>query len=175
VTGRLVIALDVDGPLNPYDAKASRRPEGYTTHRLRPAGWRTQRKPLRVWLNPSHGRLLLDLASRVGGDLVWATSWRDEANTMIAPVIHLPTLPVIDLPPGYHAHAAWKYGPVADYADGRPLVWFDDEFADPERSAARCDFEAYRGDLPTLLARISPRIGLTAADLDAAVQWWAAQ
>jgi hypothetical protein len=54
---RPLLFLDVDGPLNPYAAQPERRPEGYTTIRatVRPG------RPLRVWLNPSHGPALLSL------------------------------------------------------------------------------------------------------------------
>lgn len=41
-TGRPLLYLDVDGPLNPYAAKPERRPEGYTTHRMKPEGWLAQ-------------------------------------------------------------------------------------------------------------------------------------
>lgn len=58
------VLLDVDGPRNPFTGKPTRRPGGYTTHRLRPRGWESVRKPLRVWLNPSRGATLLKLAAR---------------------------------------------------------------------------------------------------------------
>lgn len=45
-----LLLIDVDGPLNPYAAQAERRPEGYTTHRMRPTGWTPAQspRPLRV-------------------------------------------------------------------------------------------------------------------------------
>src|SRR5665213_3690063 len=79
-----VILLDVDGPLNPFDAKPTKRPEGYLTHRYE---WKAPKsgKPLRVWLNPLHGPLL----DALGAEIVWATAWEHEANTWIAPKIGL--------------------------------------------------------------------------------------
>ncbi|MHC5261455.1 hypothetical protein ACYSUO_26520 [Streptomyces sp. UC4497] len=38
-------------------------------------------KPLRVWLNPNHGRPALDV---LPFDLVWATTWEEEANAFAA-------------------------------------------------------------------------------------------
>lgn len=72
-----LLLIDVDGPLNPYAAKASRRPEGYDTHRMRPTGWEGPHvKPLRVWLNPEHGPALTALPF----ELAWCTTWQAEAN-----------------------------------------------------------------------------------------------
>jgi hypothetical protein len=49
-------------------------------------------KPLRVWLNPEHGRALLGL----GYELCWATTWMSDANTWIGPVLGLPELPFVE-------------------------------------------------------------------------------
>ncbi|ONK13131.1 hypothetical protein STBA_38930 [Streptomyces sp. MP131-18] len=119
---RPLLYLDVDGPLNPYAAKPERRPEGYTTHRVRPESWIAQHpgkprvyiKPLRIWLNPSHGRQLLQLAEVY--DLIWATTWGDEANTFISPVLGLPELPVVDWPTMHDA------GPDGTFWKTRHLV-----------------------------------------------------
>lgn len=162
-----LLLLDVDGPLNPYAAKPTRRPEGYTTHRLAPKGC-NPRKPYRVWLHPGHGRMLLDLTERAGMELVWCTTWEHDANTMIGPVVGLPELPVIEF--GFTA-TRWKFNAVAEYAAGRPLAWLDDDFADyPDE---RAWFETQRGDTPTLLHHVNPRTGCTADDL-AAVEAWVA-
>lgn len=52
-----------------------------------------RRRPLRVWLNPSHGAMLLSLTDVF--ELHWATAWEDDANRIVAPLIGLPVLPVI--------------------------------------------------------------------------------
>ncbi|GAA3369335.1 hypothetical protein GCM10020367_11640 [Streptomyces sannanensis] len=77
-----LLLIDIDGPLNPYGGQPERRPEGYTTHRMCPSGW-THGKPLRVWLNHGHGEELLALAEQY--ELVWATTWKGEANVWIGP------------------------------------------------------------------------------------------
>ncbi|AEM89019.1 HAD domain-containing protein [Streptomyces violaceusniger] len=122
-----LLLLDVDGPLNPYAAPAHRRPEGYTTHRMRPPGWEDRwQKPLRVWLKPDHGPALLALPYR----LVWCSTWQTHANTFIAPVLGLPELehvPFPSSPSRPNARLYWKTSYVVDWAAGRPFVWVDDE------------------------------------------------
>ncbi|WP_156051330.1 hypothetical protein [Allokutzneria albata] len=114
------LLLDVDGPLNPYAAKPSRRPDGYATFRLTDDGrWLRgregrRRKGIRVWLNPGHGTALLRVAAEADLALVWATTWEDEANTRIGPEIGLPPLPVITFPDrdpvtGWRRDGRWKW------------------------------------------------------------------
>lgn len=163
--------LDVDGPLNPWAEKGCRRPVGYTTHRLRPAGWENARKPLRVWLNPSHGPALVKLAADTGLTLAWATTWQFEANRLIGPVLGLPELPVVDFDHHPGSLKDWKFPAVADFASGKPLVWFDDDFRSSRLVHTVTDFQHQRGDLPTLLHWVDPRVGLTEADFDAVRRW----
>ncbi|MFJ1934669.1 MULTISPECIES: hypothetical protein [unclassified Kitasatospora] len=168
-----LLLLDVDGPLNPYAAPTTRRPEGYDTHRLLPTWWADRQahysharaKPLRVWLNPAHGPELLGLPY----ELVWATGWMGEANTHIGPNLGLPELPYIqwtDLfgedPDGLH----WKTRDVVAWADGRPFAWVDDELG-PQDTA----WIAAHHPAPALTFHVNPRIGLLAADFMALREW----
>jgi hypothetical protein len=168
-----LLLLDVDGPLNPYAAKPERRPPGYLTHRLRPAswvasdpsGWPRPTKPLRVWLNPTHGPKLLALPYT----LVWATSWMDEANEWIAPRLGLPPLPVIIWPQmrdtdpeGVH----WKTRHVVEWAVGRAFAWIDDEINDRDRAWVA---EHHRG--PALLHWVDARHGLRDDDFGVMTSW----
>lgn len=190
MTQQPLLLLDVDGPLNPY-AAPKRRPEGYDTHRLRPSWWVAKQehlaavqarqatrarhakppaarvKPLRVWLNPSHGGELLALPY----ELVWATGWMGEANTHIGPHIGLPELPYIrwsDLfgedPDGLH----WKTRDVVAWAAGRPFVWVDDELGPQD-----AEWIAAHHPGPALALHVNPRIGLLADDF-ARLREWAA-
>jgi hypothetical protein len=163
---RPLLFLDVDGPLNPYAAQPERRPQGYTTIRaaVRPG------RPLRVWLNPSHGAALLALPY----DLCWATTWMAEANRWIAPVIGLPELPYVDFgdhlfaerPDGVH----WKTEAIVAYAAGRPFAWVDDE-----QSPADAEYVTRHHPAPALLHHVDPRLGLRAPDFTALGQFAAGE
>ncbi|MEU6142118.1 hypothetical protein ABZ848_17340 [Streptomyces sp. NPDC047081] len=152
---RPLLFLDVDGPLNPYAAKPERRPEGYTTIRvaLQPG------RPLRVWLNPSHGAALLGL----GYELCWATTWMDAANRWIGPVIGLPELPYVDFGAGLFAFRPdgvhWKTEAIVAHAEGRAFAWVDDE-----QSPADETYVAAAHPGPALLHHVSPRLGLREGD-----------
>ncbi|SHG74799.1 HAD domain-containing protein [Streptoalloteichus hindustanus] len=182
---RGLLLLDVDGPLNPYAATPHRRPPGYHTFRRTPSGaWYSGRdvrrhRGLRVWLNPAHGAMLRDCAAASGLDLAWATTWLHEANTRIGPVLGLPELPVIEFPRtdldpvrGWLPGGSWKWRAVADYADGRPLAWLDDEHDQPEFPTARRAFLQRRTDIPTALCHVDPARGLHTQHL-ATIQDWA--
>ncbi|WP_367324038.1 hypothetical protein [Streptomyces sp. HUAS ZL42] len=159
---RPLLFLDVDGPLNPYAAKPERRPGGYTTLRvaLQPG------RPLRVWLNPSHGRALLDLPY----DLCWATTWMAAANRWIAPVVGLPELPYVDFGEGLFAvrpdGVHWKTEAIVTYAEGRPFAWVDDE-----QSPADDAYVAARHPGAALLHHVNPRLGLLEADFAALTEF----
>lgn len=162
-----LLLIDVDGPLNPYAAKPSRRPESYQTHRMRPTGWENPwQKPLRVWLNPAHGPALLALPF----DLAWCTTWAAEANEWIGPHIGLPKLPVVPWPDDARKEQTdgifWKTKYVVEWAAGRPFAWIDDDFADRDR-----EYVATHHDSPALLHWVSPRLGLLDPDFDALNNW----
>lgn len=162
-----LLLLDVDGPLNPFGAKPERRPVGYTTHRLVLDGW-TERRPLRVWLNPDHGRKLTELAAEFSLELAWATTWQHDANRLIGQLIGLPVLPVIEFGNALRT-SAWKWNAVSAYAEDRPLAWLDDDFHNWRDG--RAAFDIVRADKPTLLRTVDRSIGMTDADLDAVATW----
>ncbi|GAA2826907.1 hypothetical protein GCM10010441_59220 [Kitasatospora paracochleata] len=180
---RPVLLVDVDGPLNPYAAKPYRRPDGYRTHRLLTPQWEAaerQRltewgmpnrpvKPLRVWLNPDHGPALAELPY----DLVWATTWEEEANDFLAPLLRLPALPFIawsDPRPRPEGGVFWKTPDIVTWAQGRPFAWIDDQITDADRAWVRTHHNG-----PALLHRVDPRTGLTAADFATLADWAAGQ
>ncbi|MFJ9952438.1 hypothetical protein [Kitasatospora sp. NPDC091207] len=168
-----LLLLDVDGPLNPYAAKLHRRPQGYGTHRVKPDCWVArfpQRpadrvRPLRIWINPAHGPELLALRY----ELVWATTWMDEANTFIGPLLGLPRLPYIrwpelhrEDPDGLH----WKTRNLVAWAAGRPFVWVDDELKPQDAAWIAAH---HRG--PALTLRIDPKVGLADGDFTVLREW----
>ncbi len=168
---RPLLFLDVDGPLNPYAAKPSRRPEGYLTHRMALASLQgfdlmgRRIKPLRVWLRADHGPRLLALPY----DLVWATTWTAEANEWIAPVLGLPELPVVHWPqprPDGRDGLHFKTRALVAWADGRDFAWVDDELTDTD---TRWISAHHPGR--ALPYRVDPRLGLRDDDFAALSAW----
>ena len=125
-----------------------------------------------MWLNPAHGAALLAIADRTGAELIWATSWGQRANAIVAPAIGLPRLPVIDFAgPLADTGPEWKFPAVARHCYNRPLAWLDDDF--DLRPQAREAFLTKRKTTatPTLLTSVNPRTGLTDADLARVSAW----
>jgi len=162
-----LLLIDIDGPLNPYAALSRREvPQGYQRHLMRPTGW-TVGPALPVLLSPDHGDELLSLTDRY--ELVWASTWKNEANEWIAPRLGLPPLPYIDWPDMHGLTGSgtyWKTRHVVDYADGRPFAWVDDEISERDRAWAAAHHPGR-----ALLRRIDPWVGLVRADFDALAEW----
>jgi hypothetical protein len=158
--GRPLIAIDVDGVLNP---------DNMSNGRARQLGYRLS-KPLRAdhmlrtFWNREHGARLRRLAADHDAELVWATYWNEMANDYARREIGLPVLPVIHFGPETLT-TVWKYPAVLDYAAHRPLVWFDDEHAIHARS--RDEFVRARAE-PTKLIEVAPVEGLREVDFLAA-------
>jgi hypothetical protein len=177
---RPLLLIDVDGPLNPYAAKPHRRPDGYETHRLLTPRWEAAERarlsawgmphkrprPLRVWLNPGHGPALASLPF----DLVWATTWEEEAGTYLAPLLGLPGLPWIAWRTPHPASDTedlfWKTPEIVAWANGRPFAWLDDHITDTDRTWVTEHHPA-----PALLHHVNPRLGLLPHDFTALRAW----
>ncbi|MCX4477088.1 HAD domain-containing protein [Streptomyces cellulosae] len=157
-TERPLLFLDVDGPLIPFGAP----------HPPPPAATADDGNPLLARLDPALGARLLAL----GCSLVWATTWREEANDVVAPRLGLPRLPVLDWPeadePGPRG-LHWKTRPLVEWAGGRPFVWVDDEIGAVDRQWVAA---AHPG--PALLHRVDPARGLQDSDFRALTDWLAA-
>ena len=121
-TAKPLLLIDVDGVLNPFDMEpADALANGFESYRITVADGRT----FTVRLNKLHGRWLTSLAADF--ELVWATTWAAEANTLIGPKIGLGPLPFI-APVRRGLYRQEKTAPVRAYVRGRPFAWIDDSF-----------------------------------------------
>ncbi|MFI1655103.1 HAD domain-containing protein [Streptomyces sp. NPDC020472] len=163
--GLPLLFLDVDGPLIPFGADPQEYPAHALSPRLRGAGM----NPLLARVDPRHGAKLTALPCEV----VWATTWMDEANECIAPLLGLQQLAVVVWPEpsdtderdereGLH----WKTRALVDWAAGRPFVWVDDEVTDTDRIWVAAHHQGR-----ALVHRVDARLGLTDDDYAALTSW----
>ncbi|NBE51508.1 HAD domain-containing protein [Streptomyces boluensis] len=168
---RPLLFLDVDGPLIPFGASPGERPEGYPTYRANVPDAVATAHPLLNRIDPRLGPRLAAL----GCELVWATTWMDDANVCVAPWLGLPQLPVVDWPEddatvaddrcrGLH----WKTRALVDRAAGRTFLWVDDEIGAADRAWVTAHHPGC-----ALLHRVDPRQGLTETDLQLLERWLA--
>jgi len=138
---RPVIALDVDGVLNPAGAPTDLGP-GWKIHRIEVPEVDVPRSPfvpgrgdrdisVDVCLNAGlHGAWITKMHAE-GADVVWATTWEDAANGYLAPLLGIDPLPVgIRTTPEMRSRMqdsarAWKSRSLPRLFRGRPLAWVD--------------------------------------------------
>ncbi|MEU3100929.1 HAD domain-containing protein [Streptomyces griseoflavus] len=158
---RPFLFLDVDGPLIPFGVPAGDLETAADASTASDGG-----NPLVRRLDPGVGARLLALGCR----LVWATTWREEANEIVSPRIGLPRLPVVpwpslcagDGPHGLHG----KTSALVEWADGRPFIWVDDEISAMDRLWVEAAHP-----VPALLHRVDPAKGLTNTDFSTLTDW----
>jgi hypothetical protein len=153
----MLLFLDVDGTLIPFGAPEGHRYPAYETAHV-------PSNPLVTRIDPALGPRLAAL----GCQLVWATTWMDDANACVAPWLGLPPLPVVEWPDEDEPPALlhWKTRPLVEWAGERPFVWIDDEITEADRAWVAVH---HRG--PALLHRVAHEYGLTRADLGALESW----
>ncbi|MFB6893422.1 hypothetical protein ACFCX4_29360 [Kitasatospora sp. NPDC056327] len=159
-----LLFLDVDGPLIPFGGEPGRYPAF--------GSGAPSTNPLLTRIDPAHGARLAGLPCTV----VWATTWEDDANTCIAPLLGLPPLEVVAWPgptgadgpdgPDGRAGTHWKTPALVGWAAGRPFAWVDDEITDADRTWVAGHHRA-----PALLHRVDPRVGLTERDFAVLEAW----
>jgi hypothetical protein len=171
VTPRPLIAVDVDGVL--YPNHSDQLPDlGYQPRQIDTTDHHGQPVTGQIWLHPDHGTWLNELAEY--GDLLWSTSWQQRAQTDLAPLLGLPTgLPYLPNPtPDRAWRVTWGYSDkirdLIGYAEGRPLVVFDDDFGGKDDNTA--EHRNSRG-LPTLFVPVDPYLGLQREHIDTAEAW----
>ncbi|MFZ3467798.1 HAD domain-containing protein [Streptomyces sp. 4.24] len=160
-----LLFLDVDGPLIPFGGP----PERYPTYPVDGEPLGAGVNPLLPRMDPGHGPRLAALPC----EIVWATTWMDDANECVGPRLGLPQLPVVVWPEpsalddqderdGLH----WKTRALVGRAAGRAFAWVDDEIADTDRT-----WVAAHHPGRALLHRVDPRRGLTEDDFAALDSW----
>jgi hypothetical protein len=122
-----VLYLDVDGVLNVLGGGGDW--EDFELHHVTVNVGATYS----LWLSRSMGRLLRDL----GIEIRWATTWADEANEKISPLVDLPTdLTVTCRPSLSWSRFKWAAIEAEVEKERRPFVWIDDE-AIPSQTEVR--------------------------------------
>jgi hypothetical protein len=157
-----LLFLDVDGPLIPFGGPT-------LSHRVEPESPVAGANPLLTRIDPAVGPRLAAL----GYEVVWATTWEEDANEFVAPRLGLPSLPVVSWPEpsrdeerDVRAGRHWKTRPLVAWAAGRAFAWVDDEITQADR-----DWVAAHHEGPALLHRVDPRHGLREDDFAVLETW----
>ncbi len=102
---------------------------------------------------------------------MWATTWMEEANEVLAPLLGLPALPVLDWPEPSVEDRYYRLHPktrsVLAWAGGEAFAWIDDEI-----TAADQEWVDQHHSGAALLLPVDPRHGLTEPDLATLEQWF---
>jgi hypothetical protein len=153
-----LVFLDVDGTLITLKSRST------TDGRRTSTSDDVAGNPLLGRLEPEDGRRLRAL----GCELVWATTWMEEANEIISPRLGLAQLPVVLWPDADESEHGlhWKTVALTRWAAGRPFVWLDDEITDADRR-----WVAAHHPGRALLHRVDPHTGLADADLVLIHRW----
>ncbi|MFF3553216.1 HAD domain-containing protein [Streptomyces tsukubensis] len=169
------LLLDIDGVLIPFPDADGSTPATHARHVVVPTG-RSSDSPVTVWVHPDHGRLLMDVI-RTGLVIpVWCTSWRQDATTLIGPLLGLPPLPHVDLPrpqitTSHPNGYLWKRDHVDAWLGDAPAVWIDDDFTSLDYAWAA---ERAAKGVATVLVQPDPHLGLQPEHL-AEVTIWASR
>ena len=169
-----VVALDIDGVLNPLGYRDELPPTAELVTVCIPA-WATADASFlvgrgrrnvypQVVVDRAHGDWIQSLLDR-GITVVWCTSWETAAPVLYGPMLGLPPLPVIVLD-GEHLRdsADAKAQQLDKLFPARSLVWLDDTSHD---GAYLARHPAY----PTLVPPVSAYTGLT-EDIRDEVEAW---
>jgi hypothetical protein len=162
-----LLFLDVDGVLNAFDFDSSLASfDDFEEHEVMLDEGNGFRMNLDLCLSQSMGERIGALSA----EIVWATTWEHNADSIVAPLCGLPrSLRVLTRPRSTtRMDGAWKFDEVRHVVtdDMRPFVWIDDDidaFRLGPQSARR-----WAAGLPVqnLLISPDPRTGLTRGHLE---------
>ena len=153
--------LDVDGTLLPFGGG----PYPLYEPAFPQAAAATAEHPLLNRVDPALGARLASL----GCELVWATTWRDDANSCLAPWLGLPRLPLVDWSDADDEGRAglhWKTRAHVSWAAGRGFVWVADEVTEKDRV-----WVAGHHPGRALVHRVEAQRGLTDGDFALLDEW----
>ena len=166
--------IDVDGVLNIISRKPLRPGMTQQNMILFDHSYPIRLKP------EAHAELLREL-EEAGFEMVWGTTWEDDANRLIAPELGLPRWPVamveaamqgmLDLPDLLKGISGfnWKAEGILAYAGDRPFIWIDDDLWKPDHTWAT----RRSATVPTRLIKTNPKEGLMPHHIRKAKQWLA--
>lgn len=86
----------------------------------------------RIWFSPTVIAFINGLVKTETVDVMWLTTWGNQANEDLREQLGLPVLPVAGIQDGYPADGWWKL-PIAQQIQreaarvGRPVIWTDDD------------------------------------------------
>ncbi|EKX67516.1 HAD domain-containing protein [Streptomyces ipomoeae] len=166
------LLVDIDGVLIPFPDADGSTPATHACHDVVPTG-RSAGEPVTVWLNQAHGPMLMEVIRTGLVTPVWCTSWRQDATTLIGPLLGLPPLPHVDLPrpeitTSHPNGYLWKRDHVDAWLGDAPAVWIDDDFTSLDHAWAA---ERTARGVATLLLQPEPHIGLQAEHLAEVLAW----
>jgi len=163
-----LLFLDVDGVLNAFDFDSSLASfDDFEEHEVMLDEGNGFRMNLDLCLSQSMGERIGALSA----EIVWATTWEHNADSIVAPLCGLPrSLRVLTRPRSTtRMDGAWKFDEVRRVVtdEMRPFVWIDDDI-----DAFRLGPESARrwaAALPVqnLLLAPDPRTGMTHGHLEA--------
>jgi hypothetical protein len=117
------VFLDVDGTVLSFGAST-----------VSPSSVVATDSPLLHHLDLSVGVRLAALPAK----LVWATTWMEEANAVLAPLLGLPALPVLAWPEPTVEDRYFRLHPktrsLIAWAGGADFAWLDDEITEADGS-----------------------------------------
>lgn len=113
--------LDIDGVLNRISSHGDTWPD-FELHKLAPFNGNT----FYLWLSKSMATELISLPV----DIVWLTTWAEEAPRLVAPILGMPEYPVAGFGTDMTEGRGSKLGCVEWWMDThgeRPFIWIDDD------------------------------------------------